>query len=141
MSAKSIAHRLKSRTVLPLWVDCPADLKALTNPYTPGTHTVTGGCEQPDRNSKGLMMVRVSVPGLTAGFFVAALAATMSAPLPALAQSEITVYAPFRGIATPIARAGSAVSVITREEIEQAGQTSVAEILRTAPGVSFTSIS
>jgi vitamin B12 transporter len=99
---------------------------------------VTGGCEQPDRNSKGLMMVRVSMAGVTAGFFVLALAAPFSTPLPALAQSEITVFAPFRGIATPIARAGSTVSVITREDIEQAGQTSVAELLRTVPGVSFT---
>ena len=79
-------------------------------------------------------MVRLLVPGITAGcFFAACFAAS-----PALAQSEITVYAPFRGIATPIARAGSAVSVITREEIEQAGQVSVAELLRTVPGVSFT---
>lgn len=79
-------------------------------------------------------MVRVVTSGVIAGFFVA----TLAAPLPSFAQSEITVYAPFRGIATPIARAGSAVSVITREEIEQAGQISVAELLRTVPGVSFT---
>lgn len=84
-------------------------------------------------------MVRVSTPGLLAGFFVAAVAAPLSTALPAFAQSEITVFAPFRGIATPIARAGSAVSVITREEIEQAGQVSVAEILRASPGVSFNS--
>jgi vitamin B12 transporter len=84
------------------------------------------------------MMVRVSTPGLLAGFFVAAVAAPLSTALPAFAQSEITVFAPFRGIATPIARAGSAVSVITREEIEQAGQISVAELLRSVPGVSFT---
>jgi vitamin B12 transporter len=85
------------------------------------------------------MMVRVYVPGFVAGFFVAALAAPLLCISPALAQSEITVFAPFRGIATPIARAGSAVSVITREEIEQAGQASVAEILRASPGVSFNS--
>ena len=80
-------------------------------------------------------MVRVSVPGLAAGFFVAVLAT----PLPAFAQVEVTVYAPFRGIATPIVRAGSAVSVITREDIQQSGQISVAELLRSVPGVSFTS--
>lgn len=79
-------------------------------------------------------MERIFASGIAAGFFVAALAA----PTPSFAQSEITVYAPFRGIATPIARAGSSVSVITREEIEQAGQISVAELLRTVPGVSFT---
>jgi len=84
-------------------------------------------------------MVRVSTPGFLAGFFVAAVAAPLSTALPAFAQSEITVFAPYRGIATPIARAGSAVSVITREEIEQAGQNSVAEILRASPGVSFNS--
>jgi vitamin B12 transporter len=135
----NIAKRLKSRTFLPLWIDCRNNFKALTKRYTPGTHAVTGGCEQPDRNSKGLMMVRVSTPGFLAGFFVAAVAAPLSTALPAFAQSEITVFAPYRGIATPIARAGSAVSVITREEIEQAGPTSVAEILSRAPGVSFTS--
>lgn len=80
-------------------------------------------------------MVRVVTSGVIAGFFVA----TLAAPLPSFAQSEITVYAPFRGIATPIARAGSAVSVITREEIERSGAASVAEILQSAPGVSFTS--
>ncbi len=80
-------------------------------------------------------MIRVSKRGILAGALVAAVAA----PNPALATSEITVYAPFRGIATPIARAGSAVTVITREEIEQAGAASVAEILQSAPGVSFTS--
>ncbi|MEO0384394.1 MAG: TonB-dependent receptor [Pseudomonadota bacterium] len=85
------------------------------------------------------MMVRVSTPGFLAGFFVAAVAAPLLSTPPAFAQSEITVFAPYRGIATPIARAGSAVSVITREEIEQAGPTSVAEILSRAPGVSFTS--
>lgn len=79
-------------------------------------------------------MERFFASGIAAGFFVAALAA----PTPSFAQSEITVYAPFRGIATPIARAGSSVSVITREEIEQAGQLSVVELLRTVPGVSFT---
>ncbi len=84
-------------------------------------------------------MVRVSTPGFLAGFFVAAVAAPLSTNLPAFAQSEITVFAPYRGIAAPIARAGSAVSVITREEIEQAGQNSVAEILRASPGVSFNS--
>ena len=106
----------------------------------PGTHSVTGGSDEPDRNSKGLLMYRVFAPGFAAGLF----ALCVSAPH-ALAQSgvsvlpEITVFSPFRGIATPIARAGSAVSVITREDIEQAGQVSVAEILRTVPGVSFTS--
>ncbi|MFK7792926.1 MAG: TonB-dependent receptor plug domain-containing protein [Devosiaceae bacterium] len=84
-------------------------------------------------------MKRVSVPGIMAGFFVAAFAAPLTAAAPAYAQTEITVFAPFRGIATPIARAGSAVSVITREEIDQSGQTSVAEILRAVPGVEFTS--
>ncbi|MEQ8658929.1 MAG: TonB-dependent receptor [Hyphomicrobiales bacterium] len=84
-------------------------------------------------------MVRVSTPGFLAGFFVAAVAAPLFSTPAAHAQSEITVFAPYRGIATPIARAGSAVSVITREEIEQAGQTSVAEILSSVPGVSFTS--
>ncbi|GAB5508671.1 MAG: TonB-dependent receptor [Hyphomicrobiales bacterium] len=79
-------------------------------------------------------MERFFASGIAAGFFVAALTAST----PTFAQSEITVYAPFRGIATPIARAGSSVSVITREEIEQAGQISVAELLRTVPGVSFT---
>lgn len=82
-------------------------------------------------------MVRVSTPGFLAGFFVAAVAAPLSTALPAFAQSEITVFAPYRGIATPIARAGSAVSVITREEIEQAGPTSVADLLANVPGVSF----
>ncbi|MFN3171853.1 MAG: TonB-dependent receptor plug domain-containing protein [Hyphomicrobiales bacterium] len=85
------------------------------------------------------MMVRVSTPGFLAGFFVAAVAAPLLSTSPVFAQSEITVFAPYRGIATPIARAGSAVSVITREEIEQAGQNSVAEILRASPGVSFNS--
>ncbi|MBV6658450.1 MAG: TonB-dependent receptor [Devosiaceae bacterium] len=56
---------------------------------------------------------------------------------PAIAQSEITVFAPMRGIATPIARAGSAVSVVTREQIEQAGYLSVSDALRAVPGVSF----
>lgn len=83
-------------------------------------------------------MINVRVTGFHAGFFAACFSLPLCLPAPALAQSEITVYAPFRGIATPIARAGSSVSVITREEIDQAGQLSVAELLRTVPGVSFT---
>lgn len=83
-------------------------------------------------------MKPIRVAGMHAGLFAACISLPFSLPTTALAQSEITVYAPFRGIATPIARAGSSVSVITREEIEQAGQISVAELLRSVPGVSFT---
>lgn len=83
-------------------------------------------------------MLNLRVTGVCAGFFAALLAASALTPSPVLAQSEVTVFAPFRGIATPIARAGSAVSVISREQIEQAGQASVAEILRATPGFSIT---
>jgi vitamin B12 transporter len=85
-------------------------------------------------------MIRVVTPGLIAGFFVATLAAVPPsfAESNAIVLPEITVFSPFRGIATPIARAGSAVSVITREEIERAGPSSVAEILLSVPGVSVT---
>ena len=78
------------------------------------------------------------LPAAAAGMAAVAACLAFLPPLPALAQSEVTVFAPFRGIATPVARAGSAVSVITREEIEQAGQVSVAELLRSVPSVSFT---
>ncbi|MEM6382598.1 MAG: TonB-dependent receptor [Pseudomonadota bacterium] len=69
---------------------------------------------------------------------VFATSAFVSSSSPAHAQAEVTVFAPFRGIAAPIARAGSAVSVIDRDQIEQAGQVSVQEILRGAPGVTST---
>ena len=100
---------------------------------------MTGGSDEPDRNSKGLLMHRVFAPGIAAGlFFVCLGTPSATAQSGITVPPEITVFSPFRGIATPIARAGSSVSVITREEIERAGYASVADILRTVPGITLT---
>ncbi len=49
----------------------------------------------------------------------------------------ITVTAPYRGIPTKIAKAGSAVSVITAAEIERTGARTLADVLATVPGVAL----
>ena len=57
--------------------------------------------------------------------------------VPACAEIPSIVVTPYY-VPIAIGQAGSAVSVITRQQIEQASPTSVAEILRTAPGVTVT---
>lgn len=52
---------------------------------------------------------------------------------------EITVFANKSGDATELKRTGATVEVITREELEQAGETTVAEYLARLPGVSVSS--
>ncbi|MDK3017587.1 TonB-dependent receptor plug domain-containing protein [Pseudodonghicola flavimaris] len=48
---------------------------------------------------------------------------------------EITISASKSGTATPLDRTGASVEVITREELEKAGETSVADYLTRDPGV------
>ncbi len=76
-------------------------------------------------------MNRASQRICVASILLAALAAPASAEIPSIVVTPY--YLPIT-----IGQVGSAVSVITRDEIEQSSPTSVAQVLRTVPGVSVT---
>ncbi len=68
--------------------------------------------------------------------------ALLAVAAPAFAQQEveiptITVTAPYRGIPTKIAKAGSAVTVITADEIQRTGAHTLGDVLDTVPGVAL----
>ncbi|MEM1287355.1 MAG: TonB-dependent receptor [Pseudomonadota bacterium] len=82
------------------------------------------------------------IPAFLCASPAAGLAQEITSDQPIIANSvvelEPIVFSPLRGIETPISRAGSSVSVVTREDIDRAGVASVPELLRGVPGVSFT---
>ncbi|MGD9865786.1 MAG: TonB-dependent receptor plug domain-containing protein [Pseudodonghicola sp.] len=68
-------------------------------------------------------------------------ALAVCAAAPALAEEpylldEITISASKSGTATPLARTGATVEVITQKDLAQAGETTVADYLARQPGVS-----
>ncbi|MHA1554410.1 MAG: TonB-dependent receptor plug domain-containing protein [Alphaproteobacteria bacterium] len=69
--------------------------------------------------------------------FVACLATSSLGASPGRAEVPVIVVSPYI-VATPIARAGSTVSVISREQLERSSAGTVAELLRHAPGVTVT---
>lgn len=73
---------------------------------------------------------------------LAVLATAVIAAAPAGAEEgtdtpTVTVTAPFRGVPTKISKAGSAVTVVTAEEIRRTGARTLADVLDTAPGVAL----
>lgn len=85
------------------------------------------------------------VPAMTRlALFAAVLLATVATPSARAEEAEveiptITVTAPYRGIPTTIARAGSSVSVVTADEIRRTGARTLNDVLATVPGVALNS--